>query len=118
MERARTELLRSIGFEQDKIQQELGVLFAVSSVNIQYKKPARFNDELNVITSITALGKASIHFKQSIFLTSTQSTDVTSAQLLSSATIKIACLNAAKFAPQSTPPSIINKIKKECFCGS
>jgi acyl-CoA thioester hydrolase len=156
MERARTELLRSIGFEQDKIQQELGVLFAVSSVNIQYKKPARFNDELNVITSITALGKASIHFKQSVmsmdgrpclhsgaknqeggaamsmdgryvaksqeggatFLASTQRTDVTPAQLLSSATIKIACLNAAKFAPQSTPSSIINKIKKECFCGS
>ncbi|RKZ59424.1 MAG: tol-pal system-associated acyl-CoA thioesterase, partial [Gammaproteobacteria bacterium] len=45
MERGRTELLRSIGFEQDKIQQELGILFAVVSANIQYKKPARFNDE-------------------------------------------------------------------------
>jgi len=118
MERARTELLRSIGFEQDIIQQELGVLFAVTSVSIQYKKPARFNDELNVITSITALGKASIHFQQSVFLKSTLHTDVASETLLADATIICACLNAEKFTPQSTPSSIIKKIKKEYFCGN
>ena len=68
MERARTELLRSVGYEQDQLQQELGIIFAVHSANIQYKKPARFNDELNVFTSITHIGKASINFKQSIYL--------------------------------------------------
>ncbi len=135
MERARTELLRSIGFEQDKIQQELGVLFAVSSASIQYKKPARFNDELDVITSISILGKASIHFKQVImsregryvaksqeggatFLKSTNYSKVLPATLLADAEIKIACLNVTKFSPQSIPSSIIKKIKKECFCGS
>ncbi len=118
MERARTELLRSIGFEQDKIQQELGILFAVFSASIQYKKPARFNDELDVITSITSLGKASITFKQSIFLKSTFHSQVRPATLLSTAEIKIACLNAEKFTPQSVPASIIKKINKEFICGS
>ncbi len=121
MERARTELLRSVGFEQDQLQQELGIIFAVHSANIQYKKPARFNDELNVVTAITHIGKASIYFKQSIFL---RDSGVLVAQpgdtnvLLSEAEIKIACLDAEKFIPQSIPTSITQKITTEFHCGS
>ena len=126
MERARTELLRSIGYEQDQLQQELGIIFAVHSANIQYKKPARFNNELNVLTSITSLGKASIHFIQSIYLGPSQEMAVSTgsvspelpAELLSEAEIKIACLNATKFTPQSIPASIIEKINKEFYRGS
>jgi acyl-CoA thioester hydrolase len=121
MERARTEFLRSIGYEQDQLQQELGIIFAVRSANIQYKKPARFNDGLNVVTSIASLGKASIHFKQSVFLESSHhagaAPDAKSC-LLSEAEIKIACLNAKKFTPQSIPAPIIEKITKEIHCGS
>jgi len=121
MERARTELLRSIGYQQDQLQQELGIIFAVHSVNIQYRKPARFNDELNVVTLISALGKASISFKQSIYLESTSHGDElvnSSSGLLSEADIKIACLNAKKFTTQSIPASIIKKINQEFHCGS
>lgn len=117
MERARTELLRNIGFEQDQLQQELGIIFAVHSANIQYKKPARFNDELNVITSIASLGKASIDFSQSICLQNSNH-EVSSSGLLSVAEIKIACLNAKKFTPQVIPASIIEKINQEFHCGS
>jgi len=126
MERARSELLRSIGYEQDQLQQELGIIFAVHSANIQYKKPAKFNNELNVFTSVTSLGKASIDFKQSIYLGPSQEMAVSTgsvspelpAELLSEAEIKIACLNATKFTPQSIPASIIEKINKEFYCGS
>ena len=121
MERARTEFLRSIGYEQDQLQQELGIIFAVRSANIQYKQPARFNDGLNVVTSITSLGKASILFKQSVFLESSHhagSAPDAKPCLLSEAEIKIACLNAKKFTPQSIPAPIIEKITKEIHCGS
>ena len=121
MERARTELLRNIGYEQDLLQQELGIIFAVHSANIEYKKPARFNDELSVVTSITSLGRASIHFKQSVILKSSShagSASGTKPDLLSEAEIKIACLNANKFTPQSIPAAIIEKIKKEIQSGS
>lgn len=117
MERARTELLRSAGFEQDQLQQELGIIFAVHSANIQYKKPARFNDELNVVTSITSLGKASIHFKQSVFLETSHHTESMTG-LLADAEIKIACLNANRFIPQSIPAPIVEKINKEFYRGS
>ncbi len=122
MERARTELLRSIGYEQDQLQQELGIIFAVHSANIQYKKPARFNNELNVLTSVTSLGKASIHFKQSIYLEPSHDVAVATGSaptvLLAEAEIIIACLNANKFLPQSIPASIIEKMNKEFYCGS
>jgi acyl-CoA thioester hydrolase len=117
MERARTELLRSLGYEQDRLQQELGILFAVHSANIQYKKPARFNDELNVVTSITSIGKVSIDFKQSIYLAASHHVNAP-VGLLSDAQIKIACLNAERFMPQSIPASIIEKINKEFQVGN
>jgi len=117
MERARTELLRSIGYQQDQLQQELGIIFAVRSANIRYKKPARFNDELNVVTSISSLGKASIHFKQVVFLETSHQNDSVPG-LLADAEIKIACLHAEKFTPQGVPESIVKNIKKEFFCGS
>lgn len=118
MERARTELLRSIGYEQDQLKQEQGIIFAVRSANIEYKKPARFNDELNVLTSITALGKASINFKQAVHLRSVHSDKPEPGRLLSEAAIKIACLNATKFTPQSIPASIIKRINQEFHRGS
>lgn len=117
MERARTELLRSIGYEQDQLQQELGIIFAVHSASIQYKKPARFNDELNVVTTISSLARASILFKQSVYLDVSHHAN-TAPGLLADAEIKIACLNAEKFTPQSIPRSIIEKINKEFHCGS
>ncbi len=116
MERARTELLRGLGFQQDQLQQESDIIFAVHSANIQYIKPARFNDELNVITSITSLGKASILFKQTVHLVS--SLDNTAEAVLAEADIKIACLKTETFKPKSIPASIKEKIKKEFHCGS
>jgi acyl-CoA thioester hydrolase len=117
MERARTELLRDLGYEQDRLQQELGIIFAVRSASIQYKKPARFNDELNVITSIASLGKASIHFRQSINLAASYHADAATG-LLADAEIKIACLNAEQFTPQAIPATIIEKINQELHFGS
>ena len=39
MERARTEFLRSLGFEQDQLKQEQGIIFAVHSLSAQYTTP-------------------------------------------------------------------------------
>lgn len=52
MERARTEWLRALGFEQDELLRENGVLFAVSAVSITFHKPARFNELLAVTVTL------------------------------------------------------------------
>jgi len=121
MERARTEMLRAAGFEQDRLLQEQGVLFAVHSVSIQYRKPARFNDELEIVTTIHSLAKASIHFKQSIFLSATHHQAQGSVQvgsMLSDADIKVACLHARSFSPQVIPETITRRLHQEFYNGS
>ncbi|MCI0506660.1 MAG: YbgC/FadM family acyl-CoA thioesterase, partial [Gammaproteobacteria bacterium] len=44
LERARTEWLRSFGIQQDLLAQQDGLIFAVRSVQLEYVKPAKFND--------------------------------------------------------------------------
>ena len=106
MERARTEYLRSWGFEQNSLRDEAGIIFAVSELNISYDKPAVFNDEIEVKSRIIKLGKASILFNQDII----RSDDETR---LCTAQVKIACLNEKKFSAQAMPVTIYNKIKTE-----
>jgi acyl-CoA thioester hydrolase len=105
MERARTEFLRSLGFEQDQLKQEQGIIFAVHSLSAKYKKPAVFNDELIVITTITALGRASLTFKQSIKKLSQQ-------KPLCEAEVKVACLHAEGFSPAAMPQFILDSIEE------
>ena len=51
LERARTEALHSIGFSNQKIKKNFGSLIIVKACNIEYKKPAKLEDEL-IIRSI------------------------------------------------------------------
>ncbi len=97
MERARTEWLRSHGFEQDVLRDEFGVLFVVRSVALNYLKPALFNDLLNVQTSILKSGKASIEVQHQIFRD-----DV----LLCEGIVKVASVAHQGFKPTPFPPRV------------
>jgi conserved hypothetical protein TIGR00051 len=66
MERGRTEWLRALGFEQDRLRVEQGVIFAVTAVELKYLTPARFNDLLTVRSSLSHKGGASLAFEQDI----------------------------------------------------
>ena len=99
LERARTEFLRELGFEQDQLKQEYGIIFAVHSLSIRYIKPAVFNDALTATAEIIDLGSARLTFKQMI----TRDKDQTS---ICSAEVTIACLNAEKFSPARIPANI------------
>ena len=114
MERARTEWLSSMGFEQDALKQQQGIIFAVHSVTVQYKKPARFNDRLNVVTTISALGKASIMFIQKVF----HANAAADAKPLCTAEVKIACLSTVTFSAQAMPDMLFKTITTEYVCGS
>jgi len=109
MERARTEWLRAIGIEQDGLIKELNVLFAVRSVNIEYKKPARFNDALRVTVVPHALKPASISFKQDISQIKGTEGDETS--LLTSSEVNVVCLNAKDFSPNPIPKPLFKIIQ-------
>ncbi len=100
MERARTEWLRSLGFEQDQLLEKEGVLFAVRRVEVDYRRPARFNDALTVSASIKSRGKASLTFQQEI---RAEDDD----RLLCAGEVKVACIDARRFSPAPIPESIL-----------
>ncbi|MGB5569099.1 MAG: YbgC/FadM family acyl-CoA thioesterase, partial [Sedimenticolaceae bacterium] len=56
LERARTEWLRYLGFGQDTLMRDAGILFAVRRVEIDYLLPARFDDALLVELEIEEIG--------------------------------------------------------------
>lgn len=104
LERARTEWLRELGFEQDSLKAENGIVFSVYEVQLAYHRPARFNDRLNVVSTITRLRKASMIFAQQIHRVNSVAAE--SDALLCSATIKVACVHAESFRPTVIPTAL------------
>lgn len=122
MERARTEWLRSLGLEQDKLVVEEGIIFAVRSAQVDYLKPATFNQLLSVSAEVVETGKASITFNQEVVVdnpvvnnsvTITEGVggyNVTPGDILCRGQIKIACLDANTMKPRAIPKPIREEI--------
>ena len=66
LERARTESLFSIGFSNNKIQDQFNSLIIVKSCNIEYKKPAYLEDELSIRSFVKSITKTSFFMNQII----------------------------------------------------
>lgn len=103
MERARTEWLRSLGFEQDKLIEIHQCLFAVHSVQLSFRRPARLNDALLIRSRLIRAGGASMTFEQIIYRDD---------ELLCDATVKIACLSSDRFRPMPIPHFILMEIQR------
>lgn len=101
MERARTEWLRALGFEQDELSRRDGILFAVRSARIDFIKPARFNDLLQATVQVAQRGKASITFAQQIRRESLT---------LCEGEVKVACLDVATFMPRPIPEHVRERL--------
>ena len=66
LERARSEAIYSLGLTNTKLLKDYGTLIIVKSCNIEYKKTARFEDELEIISSVLTKTKTSFSMKQII----------------------------------------------------
>ncbi|MDM4771721.1 tol-pal system-associated acyl-CoA thioesterase [Solimonas sp. SE-A11] len=97
-ERARTEWLREKGYGQERLRLEAGVAFTISTIEIGYLKPARLDDELQVQTRVVELRRASLIFEQSLLRDD--------GQVLTTARVRIACVDAATFRPKALPSGL------------
>ncbi len=66
LERARSEAIYSLGFSNTGLFESHGILLIVKSCNIEYKKPAKFEDKLQIISEIISFTKTSFIMKQDI----------------------------------------------------
>jgi acyl-CoA thioester hydrolase len=127
MERARSEWLRALGFEQDELIARDRILFAVCSVQVDYLQPARFNDLLWVTAQIAGRGRASLSFNHSVIRPAAAERDraqppgdakalaeITGdkSKLLCTGQVKVACLDAATLRPRSIPSPLVVEISR------
>ena len=101
LERGRTEWMRTLGVEQLRLAEETGIVFAVRSLNIEYLKPARLDDQLAVLTELTLAGRAQVTLKQWI---------ERGGETLVEATVRVACLDAKKMKPAALPADLRRKM--------
>ena len=102
-ERGRTEALREMGFNQDELIRRQDTIFAVRSMEINYLKPARFNDALTVLTAVAESKKAAVVFEQSVLRDGEP-------RPLAAAAARIACLAASTLKPKAMPPALAQAI--------
>ncbi len=107
MERARTERLRALGFEQDRLRAEQGILFTVHSVQVDFHKPARFNDALEVSAAVSGRRRASLTFDQQVCRQGETSP-------LCSGKVRIACVDAGSFRPSPIPRIVLEALTDVC----
>lgn len=101
MERARTEFMRTLGYDKPAMPAE-GLLLVVHSVEIQYRCSALLDDVLQVSAAVGKLGRAAVTFEQKIWRGN---------GIICTAAVKVACVSRANRKPSALPTSIYQALK-------
>ena len=97
LERARTEWLRALGFAQPALAAGHQVVFVVRSLSVDFLKPARFDDVLEVSIELHDVGASRIRMSQRVRR---------GEETLVAARVEIACVNTVTFKPVRIPSSL------------
>jgi acyl-CoA thioester hydrolase len=97
MERCRTDWLRALGIDQNRLRAERQLQFAVVSVAVDFLRPAILNDEVLVTAELKRLTGATIVFKQTVMRGDEQLID---------ANARVACLDSGTLKPRPIPKDL------------
>ena len=107
-ERARTEWLRALGIEQQRLRETVGGMFVVTATQVKYHRPARLDDVLWVSARVLESGRASLTIEQAARLqTSNPGGDT---PLLCEGNIRIGWVDASTLRPQRIPSAILDAL--------
>lgn len=104
MERCRTEFLRSLGYDKPAI---LGdeLLLVVHSAQVNYRRSARLDDELEITATVNKLARTYVDFEQRV---------LRGTEMLCSGLIRIACVTGKDMKPRVIPAAMHERIKLSC----
>ena len=102
-ERARSEWLRACGLNQDKLAQEEGLIFVVRRALLDFVRPARLDDLLEVTVEPRKVGRVYVDLAQQARC---------GVQVLARAEIRVACLRRQDFKPVAMPQSLRESIQQ------
>ena len=103
VERARTEYLRELGFEQINLLENYGMVFIVKSVEANYLSPAFLDDLIEVETVIEKVNHASLIFTQKIV-------NIDKSTVLFNAIVKVVSVFNNNLKPCALPQEILEKL--------
>ena len=109
-ERCRTEWLRAIGCGQADLLRDPGIIFMVRSVNLEYRKPARLDDLLQVSLEVEKISRVQIFFCQHIRRINPAAES--GWDELASGTIQIVCVNSARLKSTPIPEFLRSRLEK------
>ena len=102
MERARTEWMRALGFGQERTRTDHGLVFAVRAMTMDFLKPARLDDALEVTATLVQCKRASMVFDQRV---------CRGDETLLTAQVRIAALDASTFKPRGMDDVLLAALK-------
>ena len=100
IERARTELIRTLGYDKPALFN--GLLFVVHSVEIKYRKPAVSDDEILATAKLIKVSRTSFTIAQRV---------VRGDDVLVDAEVKVACINQETKRPSGIPSDMLQALK-------
>jgi acyl-CoA thioester hydrolase len=100
-ERARTDFLRQKNIIQSDLIRDLGIIFVVRNCAVEYVKPARMDDLIEISVMVDEVRKTAIKMKQEI---------VKDSLVLCRLDVEIVCVDAVSFKPKKIPENLINLI--------
>lgn len=101
-ERARTEWLRALGVEQQRLREQTGAIFIVSETSVRYLRPARLDDLLQVTVDLREPRSASLLLAQQAWRGN---------ELLAEGSIRIGCVDAQSFKPCRIPTPLCDLLQ-------
>ena len=104
MERARTELMRSLGFDKPALFD--GIQFVVQEVAMKYHSPAVLDDQIVVTAVLSRASRACFEMTQQVFRGSASKPG----ELLAEGSVKVACIDARSKRPKGMPKSMFETL--------
>ncbi|MEH6419165.1 tol-pal system-associated acyl-CoA thioesterase [Pseudomonas sp. CGJS7] len=104
LERARTEWVRALGYGQDGLRRDHGLLFVVAGMQIGFLKPARLDDALEVTVELRRCRRASLIFAQTVRRGEEQ---------LIAAEVRVAAVDAEHLRPCAIPPVLLAQLQAQ-----
>lgn len=101
IERGRSEWLRELGIDQQRLIREEGLAFVVRRVEADYLRPARFDDTLEVVTTLTSATGSRIQLDQAV---------TRDGETLFQSTVTLVCVDIRVMRAHRMPPALIGAL--------
>ncbi|KGJ02600.1 tol-pal system-associated acyl-CoA thioesterase [Paracoccus sphaerophysae] len=101
IERGRSEWLRELGIDQQRLIRDEGLAFVVRRVEADYLRPARFDDALEVVTTLTSATGSRIQLDQAV---------TRDGETLFQSTVTLVCVDIRVMRAHRMPPALIGAL--------